>query len=106
MQRRFDEFNNERRHLTRSQPLHELFALPVDEEELHHYGCTYNELPGLFVITPTHFAFLAHDQSAMFSLPISELTAMAQPPCATGAGVSLRLTMSNGKVVISTTKYE
>ena len=79
------------------QDRHALLGLPVDEEELHHYRCSYGEQAGFLVITPNHFAFLADTHSAMFSLPVSEIRSMSQPPCATGPRLSLHLSMSNGK---------
>ena len=51
----------------------ELFALPPEEDELHHYRCTHAERTGHLLVTTAHVGFLAYDQSSMFTLPIAEL---------------------------------
>ena len=67
MQARFDEFNNERRSLRGHEAMQELLGLPESEEELRQFRCSFDDKKGHLVITPAHFAFLAYDQSNMFS---------------------------------------
>ena len=103
MQARFDEFNYERRVSARGTlAVRDLFALPPDEDELHHFRCTHAERTGHLVITPAHLGFLAYDQSSMFALPITEIervrTARLIVSMASSDN-SLVLHMSNGSTL-------
>jgi len=103
MQARFDEFNHERRSMTRSQlAMQEILGLPEDEESLHHFRCSHVDKTGHLVVTPGHLAFLAYDQSTMFSLPITEVCSV-QPVRAheemAESDHSILLSISNGKQV-------
>lgn len=74
MQARFDEFNIERRATARShQDMKALLGLPEEEEALHTFRCSHSYQTGHLVLTPGHLAFLAYDQSTMFSLPIGQI---------------------------------
>jgi hypothetical protein len=76
MQARFNEFNTERRATARPRPaFRELLGLPDEEEELHSFRCAHSERPGHLLLTTAQLAFLAYDQSTMFSLPILEVRA-------------------------------
>ena len=100
MQARFGEFNQERRGDTRShQGVKELLALPEDEEELHHFRCTHTDRTGHLVLTPAHVAFLAYDQSTMFSVPIEAIVGLRSARSMTWTAASdnsLVLSLSNG----------
>ena len=82
--------------------LQEMLGLPEDEEELHHFRCLHLAKTGQLVVTYAHLAFLAHDHSTMFSLPIVEVTAVTRCRAVDGiaeSNNSIRLSISNGKRV-------
>jgi len=103
MQARLHEFNLDRRATTRSQQQRkEILGLPEDEEELHSFRCLHADKTGHLVLTPGYFAFLAYDQSTMFSLPIAEVCTLRAARALTWAAASdnsLVLTMTNGGAV-------
>ena len=103
MQARLHEFNTDRRATTRSQQQRkEILGLPEDEEELHTFRCSHADKTGHLVITPGHLAFLAYDQSTMFSIPIAEVCTLRATRLLTWAAASdnsLVLTMTNGGTI-------
>ena len=73
-----------------------------DEEELHHFRCSHADRTGHLVLTPAHVAFLAYDQSTMFSVPIEAILRLRAARSLTWAAASdnsLILTLSNGRRV-------
>ena len=103
MQARFGEFTASHRGEARShQGVKDLLALPEDEEELHHFRCSHANRTGHLVLTPAHLAFLAYDQSTMFSLPIEAILTMRPARAMTWAAASdnsMVLQMSNQQTI-------
>ena len=103
MQARFGEFTASHRGEARShQGVKDLLALPEDEEELHHFRCSHANRTGHLVLTPAHLAFLAYDQSTMFSLPIEAILTMRPARAMTWAAASdnsMVLQMSNKQTI-------
>ena len=76
-----------------------LLALPEEEEELQHFRCSHQDTKGHLVVSPSNVAFLAYDQSKMFSLPIVEIAsirAARYQPAVAASDNSLLLELSNG----------
>lgn len=103
LQARFGEFNLERRATIQTHTaMRDLLGLPEEEVELHRFRTAHAERAGHLVVTPAHLAFLAYDQSSMFSVPISEIVALRPATLSTHAAASdssLRMDLSNGRTL-------
>ena len=100
MQARLHEFNLERRSTAQAHSeMREMLGLPEEEDELQRFRTSHSGRTGHLVVTPAHLAFLAYDQSKMFSVPISEVVSLRRARLLTHSAASdnsLIAAMSNG----------